>query len=112
MHKAVIIKKGIISAFAHYMQALMMNRLSLSLRKKAPAEKIAPERPRIPAAGVYNQDVLLPPGINNVARNCYANAVLQCLFNHLTFIELATEHCNPSQCHDNLSGTKSFLVSL
>ena len=47
----------------------------LSLRQKSP-----------PA--LYNSDALKPPGIKNIANNCYANSVVQCLLNVPVFVEL------------------------
>ncbi len=38
-------------------------------------------------------DVLLPPGISNSSSNCYANAVLQVLLHHTTFLKISTEDC-------------------
>ena len=37
---------------------------------------------------LYNFDALLPPGISNIANNCYANSVLHYVLNHPTFVLL------------------------
>jgi len=50
-------------------------RLSLSKAKK---------NERLPD-GIYDKEIVFPPGIANIGNNCYANSVLQCLFNHPTF---------------------------
>ena len=46
---------------------------------------------------VYNSDATLPPGFANPCNICYANSVLQCLFNHRSFrglyTELKDQHC-------------------
>ena len=34
---------------------------------------------------VYIPDCLYPPGIMNVANNCYASSIVQCLINHPSF---------------------------
>ena len=47
----------------------------LSLRQESP-----------PA--LYNSDALKPPGIKNIANNCYANSVVKCLLNVPVFVEL------------------------
>lgn len=39
-----------------------------------------------PKEGVYHHDALLPPGISNIANNCYASSVYRCLLNHPVFL--------------------------
>ena len=52
-------------------------------------------------AELYNSEALLPPGMTNIASNCYANSIIQCLLNHPTFLGLLEvvykEHV-PSSC--------------
>ena len=38
-------------------------------------------------APVYVRNILIPPGISNTANVCYANSMLQCLFNQEVFVE-------------------------
>ena len=49
-----------------------------------------------------------PPGINNVASNCYASSVLQFLFSHLTFRTMITEFF---ATHSNYCSTCSKIQS-
>ena len=45
----------------------------LSVKKTAAAKVVG---------SVYYTDYLCPPGIMNVANNCYASSLLHCLINH------------------------------
>ncbi len=43
-------------------------------------------------SGVFVRDQeAIPPGITNIAMNCYANSVFQCLLNHNGFIALVKD---------------------
>ena len=42
------------------------------------------KKPQVPLPdGFYIQEISFPPGIANIASNCYASSVLQCLFSHI-----------------------------
>ena len=63
-----------------------------------------------PLAGIYNNDVLLPPGIGNIANNCYLNAILLCILNHPAISEVLTEmKQNVSSCRCQNSGILKIL---
>ena len=56
-------------------------RLSLSkTNRKTPKKKVS-----VLPDGIYDKEITFPPGIANIANNCYASSVLQCLFSHSTF---------------------------
>lgn len=60
----------------------------LSLKKTRKKKKPEIDRPCSGELNVYFRNCYLPPGISNVAYNCYASSLLQCLCNHPTFLEI------------------------
>ena len=66
----------------------MQRTLKLS-RKCLPTNqgKVQCTEPVISQKGIYNYKAAFPPGIENRANNCYANAVLQCLMHHPNFVK-------------------------
>ena len=56
-------------------------RKKLCLSRRGEARK---EQVNVPE-GLYNRDIKFSPGIANIASNCYASSVLQCLFSTTTF---------------------------
>ena len=54
---------------------------------------------------VYRSNLLYPSGIKNPSHNCYANSVLQCLFNSQAFLSVCSQilqhhpgHCSQQCC--------------
>jgi len=54
---------------------------------------------------------LTPPGISNLASNCYINSILQCLFNHPTFLGLLNTRCSKNYL-SGVSGEIRIVILL
>ena len=80
-------------------QTLKMKRLSLKSKRKA-TSCLGVGRPK----HLYNFKVDIPPGFTNPSSNCYANSMLQCLFNSPVFGEILQKVLELSETQGN-SGT-------
>ena len=58
---------------------------------------------------LYNFNCLKPPGINNIASNCYANSILQCLLNQPAFCHYI-KSLDHAACKSCLTSGKLFFV--
>ena len=54
------------------------------------------------------EDILFPPGINNPSNVCYANSILQCLFNQQIF----RDACASARCNCNTRGKSTLTEAL
>ena len=66
----------------------MAAKRSLNLSLKSPTSSME-QSGRISTVSSSSTSNISPPGIGNIANNCYANAVLQCLMNHPLFLDVA-----------------------
>ena len=84
-----------------------MKRLSLSLKKKS---KRLDGHKTFGEPGVYLDGLSYPSGIMNSGNNCYASAVLQCLFNLPGFALIAKEiwRVHPDNCNNTCSNISMY----
>ena len=63
-------------------------------------------------AGVFDDEIAVPSGIINSANNCYASAVVHCLFNLSTITDVARElyRVHPDDC-DSTCCPQSMIVT-
>ena len=74
-------------------------------KKKSSVATVGPTKRRRKLVEVYDQDILYPTGIANVANNCYVSAIMQCLCsnpNMACVVDQLTashpSHCNRECC--------------
>ena len=76
---------------------------SLKLKKKQEKTKEYNQR-----SAIYSQgSVLLPPGFANKENSCYANSILQCIFNIRALRDLCEKSCglHPEKCQCRKEGS-------
>lgn len=76
----------------------MTNRLSLSLKKPSNAAESSHCAIDNRSTAVYS-----PPGISNIANNCYANSIYQCLLNNPSLLQVSRRL---SDSHNDLNCTE------
>ena len=81
--------------------------LKLSLKCLSTKKELVQCTELVQGVDVYSYAAACPPGIENLANNCYANAVLQCLMHHPDFLEF-TKCVKTSQSIQ--PGTYNYVV--